>query len=48
MGKVSKEISFGPPSGRPRYKLADYIKEKEPYEEGEEELKAREIERKRE
>ena len=48
MGQVSKEISFSPPSGRPRYKLDDYIKERDPYEEGEEELKGREIEKKRE
>ena len=48
MEQVSEEISLGPPSGRPRYNLDDYIKERDPYEEGEEELQGREIERKRE
>ena len=48
MEQVLEEISLGPPSGRPRYNLDDYIKERDPYEEGEEELQGREIERKRE
>lgn len=46
MGQVSEEINLGSPSGRPRYKLDDYIKERDPYEEGDQELQGREIERK--
>ena len=33
--QVSEEISLGFPSGRPRYNLDDYIKERYPYKEEE-------------
>ena len=45
MGQVSDEISLDPPSGRPGYNLDDYIKERDPYEEGDQELQGREIEK---
>ena len=38
MGQVSEEISLGLPTGRPGYNLDDYIKERDPYEEGDREL----------
>ena len=34
--------NFGPPSGRPRYNLDDYIKERDPYKKGDQGLKRRE------
>ena len=45
MVQVSDEISLGPPSGRPGYNLDDYIKEGDPYEEGDQEFQGRERER---
>ena len=48
MGQVSEEISLNPPSGSPGYNLDDYIKERDPYEEVDQGLRGREIERKRE
>ena len=38
MGQVFEEKSHGPPSGRPEYNRDDYIKERDPYEEGDQEL----------
>jgi len=38
MGQVSEEMSLGPPSGRPGYNLDDYIKERDPYEEGDQRI----------
>ena len=36
MRQVSREMNPSPPSGRPRYNLDDYIKQKDPNEEGDE------------
>ena len=38
MGQVLEEISLGLPTGRLGYNLDDYIKERDPYEEGGREL----------
>ena len=38
MGQVSEEKSHGPPSGRPWCNRDDSIKERDPYEEGDQEL----------
>ena len=46
--QVSKEISLGFPSGRPRYNLDDYITERYPYKEEEGGWQRKEIERNRE
>ena len=38
MGQVFEEKSLGPPSGRPGCNLDDYIKERDPYKEGDQGL----------
>ena len=45
MKQLSKKISLDPPSGRPGYNLDDYIRERDLYEEGDQELQGREIEK---
>ena len=45
MKQVLEEISHVPLSGRPRYNLDDYIRERDPYEERDQEFQGREIEK---
>ena len=45
MKQVLEEISLGPQSGRPWYNLDDFIKERDPYEEWDQEFQGREIEK---
>ena len=43
MGQVSREMNPSPPSGRPRYNLDDYIRQRDPNEEGDEKSEEKEI-----
>ena len=43
MGQVSREMNPRPPSGRPSYNLDDYIRQRDPNEEGDEKYEEKEI-----
>ena len=43
MGQVSMEMNPSPPSGRPRYNLDDYIRQRDLNEEGDEKSEEKEI-----
>ena len=43
MGQVSREMNPSPLSGRPRYNLDDYIRQRDPNEEGDEKYEEKEI-----
>ena len=43
MGQVSREMNPSLPSGRPRYNLDDYIRQRDPNEEGDEKSEEKEI-----
>ena len=42
MGQVSREINPNPPSGGPKYNMDDYIRQRDPYEVGDETSEKRE------